>query len=74
MARTFVVEAVNGQQCTCVDVFTGKTHDFHVTRLKEYIDRDGPSAEELAMQDHDMYIVEAIVGHRGAKSGRTKDL
>ena len=44
----FVVEAVNGQQYKCVDVFTGKTHDLHVTRLKENIDRDGPSAEELA--------------------------
>ena len=25
---------------------------------------DGPSAEKLAMQDHDMYIFEAIVVHR----------
>ena len=29
----FVVEGVNGQQYMCVDVFTGKTHDFHVSRL-----------------------------------------
>jgi len=70
----FVVEGVNGQQYTCVDVFTGKTHDFHVSRLKAFVGREGVSVEELAMQDHDMYIVEAIVGHRGGERRGVKNL
>ena len=70
----FVVEAVSGQQYVCVDVFTGKTHDFHVTRLKEFLDRGDLPVGEVAIQDHDMYIVESIVGHRGASSGRVRDL
>ena len=51
-------------QYTCVDVFTGKLRDFRVSRLKDFVGREGVSVEELAMQDHDKYIVEAIVGHR----------
>ena len=69
-----MVETVSGQQYTCIDVFTGKTHDLHVTRLKEFLGRDDLPAEEIAMQDHDIYIVESIVGHRGASSGRVRDL
>jgi hypothetical protein len=57
-----------------VDVFTGKTHYFHVSRLKAFVGREGVSAEELAMQDHDMYIVEAIVGHRGVERRGVKNL
>ena len=70
----FVVEGVNGQQYTCVDVFTGKTHNFHVSRFKAFVCREGVSVEELAMQDHDMHIVEAIVGHQGAERKGLKNL
>ena len=68
------MEAVNGQQYQCLDMFTGRSSDSHISRLKEFVKQEGVNLAESAMQDHDMYIVEAIVDYRGTNSDKVSDL
>ena len=74
VAGPIVVEAVSGQQYRCLDMSTGRSSDFHVSRLKEFVKQEGVNLAELAMLDHDMYVAEAIVDHRGTNSGKVSNL
>ena len=65
---------MSGQQYRCLDMFTGRSSDFHVSRLKEFVKQEGVNLAELAMLDYDMYVVWAIVDHRGTNSGKVINL
>eukprot|EP00762_Andalucia_godoyi_P008723 ANDGO_04722.mRNA.1 Retrovirus-related Pol polyprotein from transposon 17.6 len=52
---------------TCQDLVTQKTHDFHVSRLKEYRMDSTEDPLSIAQVDSDEYQVECLVEHRGKK-------
>lgn len=65
------VESMSGSVVRCVDLCSGVELPLHVSRLKKFDANGMPEEElrELAARDRSEYIVEAIVEHRGPKTG-----
>jgi hypothetical protein len=61
-----VVVARNGSLCTCQDLLTLKSTDYHVSRLRRYDMSLTADPVDIAAKDADEWKVEAIVEHVGS--------
>jgi ribosomal protein L21E len=55
---------------TCKHLVMGNIKEFHITKLKMY-HGDKESAFQLALLDHDQYVVDSILAYRGDPKTRT---
>ena len=73
LAGPFRVVNRIGTKYTISNLLTGKPHDVHVTRLREFLyDPAVTNPREAAMRDDHQYTVEEIIKHRGVATDKTK--
>ena len=62
-----------GAKYTLANLLTGKAHDAHITRLREFrYDAAETTPIEAAKRDDHQYTVEKILKHRGVATDKTK--
>ena len=71
------VERIEGDRYTLRNLVTGKENDYHVQLLKPFLyDERVTSPLEVAIQEHDQYLVDKILAHRQGEriNGRSRGL
>jgi len=73
LAGPFRVVNSNGTKYTVANLLTGKAHDVHITRLREFrYDAASTTPLEAAKRDDHQYTVEKILKHRGVPTNKTQ--
>ena len=73
IAGPFRVVSYRGAQYTVSNLLTGKAHNVHVTRLRDFrYDAAVTTPLDAAKRDDHQYTVEKIIKHRGVPTNKTK--
>ena len=68
----FLVKKVEGNRYSCKDLRDRKIRQFDISRLKKYVEDPQRDNVQVAGVDHQEYIVEAILSHRGPVKKKSK--
>jgi len=73
LAGPFRVVCYTGTRYTVANLLTGKAHNVHVTRLRDFrYDAASTTPLEAAKRDDHQHTVEKIIKHRGVPTNKTK--